>query len=631
MNHSLLPDEVFGFLKTSVDVHSLGIFTISGALRDCGYATQIAPPDVCEATTYLNRLDNYAVLKRWLIQNRINRLSFSYRLDPVEGKEYFLRLFYKLRDDKTFVEDGGFLRGISFAGLPDACEFVKRELGNDFLVFPGDETPIESLTKYGVPSSKFPKDLVNDSEYDSVRWNFATKLIENKEYLLFKKPKIDFREALLGVQGYYANYGKRADSFVERAAFYRKNFSLPVIRAHAGPYNPNYAEAIKEFESWIVELRNEGLLDVLSIGTSQLTQSRFGEDWSGLANGGGVPINSVQEYARVRELASPMLVRTYAGTKNIPYLAEIYEKYLNISWHALSYWWFCKIDGRGDYDLEHNLAEQFETIKYVASTNKPLEPIVPHHFAFRGADDATYAITGYLAARVAKKLGVRYLIQQNMLNTPKHTWGVQDLAKGRVLLRLVRELEDDSFKVYLQSRTGLDYLSPNLEKAKTQLAAVTALMDDIEPLDEGSPDIVHVVSYSEAARLATPSVINESIRITLAALQEYRQARRKGDVPNMAYDPNALERTKELYAETKEAINFLEQKFPDLYTPYRFYRLFKNGYFPTPYLIDDQKEFVAATSYSTAIKNGGVRVVDEKGKVVSTVDRYRKIYDDERD
>jgi len=330
MNYSLLPDEVFGFLKTSVDVHSLGIFTISSVLRDCGYATQIAPPDVCEAVTYLNRLDNYAVLKRWLTQNRINRLSFSYRLDPIEGKDYFCRLFYKLRDDKMFVDDGGFLRGVSFAGLPDACELVKRELGYDFLVFPGDETPVESLTKYGVPSSKFPKELINDSEYDSVRWEFATKLLENKEYLLFKKPSlfkktnVDFREALLGAQGYYADYGKKSDTFVERAAFYRKYFSLPVVRAHAGPYNPNYAEALKEFESWVVELRNEGLLDVLSIGTSQLTQSRFGEDWTGLANGGGVPINTVEEYARVRELASPMLVRTYAGTKNIPYLAEIY-------------------------------------------------------------------------------------------------------------------------------------------------------------------------------------------------------------------------------------------------------------------------------------------------------------------
>jgi len=628
MNLNLLSNEVFGFLKTSVDAHSLGIFTIASVLRDCGYPVFIAPSEVCEAATYLNRLGNFEIVKRWLNENRINRLGFSYRLDPQDGRDYFCRLYYRLRDAEAFVGNGGTLRGVSFAGLPDACELVKRELGQDFLVFPGDETPVESLVKYGVPSSKFPKELVNDSEYDSNRWEFAKELIERKEYLLFKKQTADFREKLLGkdsFDGLYPSYGKESDSFVERADCWRKKYALPVVRAHAGPYNPNREEALREFESWIVELRDANLLDVLSIGSSQLSQSKFGEDWTGLANGGGVPINSELEYARIRKLARPMLVRTYAGTKNIPSLAEIYEKNLNISWHALSFWWFCKLDGRGDYELLQNLKEQFETVRYIASTNKPLEPIVPHHFAFRGCDDVTYVVSGYLAAKASKKLGVRYLIQQNMLNTPKHTWGVQDLAKGRVLLKLVRELEDGNFKVYLQSRAGLDYFSPDLEKAKIQLAAVTALMDDVEPLDAGSPDIVHVVSYSEAARLATPKVINESIKITLSALQEYRRLRLCGKVPNMAYDANVLERTNELYAEAKDAILYLEKRFPDLYTPQRFYQLFKDGFFPVPYLIDDAQEFSKAKAYATAIKNGGIRVVDDNGRVVSTVKRYESL------
>ena len=104
---------------------------------------------------------------------------------------------------------------------------------------------------------------------------------------------------------------------------------------------------------------------------------------------------------------------------------------------------------------------------------------------------------------------------QNMLNTPKYTIGLQDLAKGRTMLRLVRELEDENFSVHLQLRAGLDYFSPDLEKAKIQLACVTALMDDIEPDNENSPEIIHVVSYCEAVRLATPPVIVESIKITM--------------------------------------------------------------------------------------------------------------------
>lgn len=114
-----------------------------------------------------------------------------------------------------------------------------------------------------------------------------------------------------------------------------------------GPYNPNRIEAIKEFISWEKELAATRLLDILSIGSSQLTQSMFGENWDGLPNGGGVPVNSEIEYRMIHEAAAPMLVRTYAGTKNILDMAKMHERTLNIAWHALSFWWFCEIDGRG--------------------------------------------------------------------------------------------------------------------------------------------------------------------------------------------------------------------------------------------------------------------------------------------
>ena len=82
----------------------------------------------------------------------------------------------------------------------------------------------------------------------------------------------------------------------------------------------------------------------------------------------------------------------------------------------------------------------------------------------------------------------------------------------------------------LQPRGGLDYFSPDLDHAKAQLAAVTALMDDIEPHVRTSPHIIHVVSYSEAAELASPEIVNESIQITRHALESYRALRAKGYV-----------------------------------------------------------------------------------------------------
>ncbi len=611
----LSENEIFGFIKPAIDVHTLGLSIISNLLKDCGYTSLIAPHEVNDSVIDIQKLNNYACVKRWILDNRITRLGFSYRLDPVEGCEYFMMLYERLMSDNVMESRGGCLRSIHFAGLPDTCQLVREQTNNQVLVFPGGESPKESLTMMGVPSERLPRSLIEQDEYDSMRWNFASKLIESEKYLNIQ-PQDHYG---------YVTCGQDDDTFIDRVNYAKNKHSLPLIRVHVGPYNPNRLEALKEFNAWVKELADSRLLDVLSIGSSQLTQSNFGEDWDGLANGGGVPINSAVEYAIVKETAKPMLVRTYSGTKNIPHLAQIHEQSLNISWHALSFWWFCDLDGRGKNDLLSNLREHFDAVRYIVATNKPLEPNVPHHFAFRGADDITYIISGYLAAKAAKRLGVKNLILQNMLNTPKYTSGRQDIAKGRAMLRLVKELEDNSFTVYLQSRAGLDYFDPDLERAKVQLASVTALMDDIDPENVDSPEVVHVVSYSEAVRLATPPIIKESIKITLSALKEYRTARIRGVIPNMKYDGDVQIRTEELYQEAKESIGLLESYIPNLYTPEGFYRVFSEGFFPVPYLIDQKREYPAATNYTTALKDGGIRVVDEKGNIIDTVKRYKSI------
>lgn len=608
-------NSVYGFLKPLVDVHTLGISTIANLLKDCGCKAYLASDEVNEALIDINKLNCYGLVKKWIIDNQITKIGFSYRLDPNEGCDYFMRLFYLLKEDKMFVKDGGKVEQIFFAGLPDTCQLISGKTNNEVLVFKGDESPLESLSMLQIPEDKFPKTLFQDNEYDKMIWEFGVKLIASEKY-----------KYILPQDHYgYKSCGLENDTFIDRLTYAKSKHSLPLIRAHVGPYNSDRIEALKEFKSWVLDLADSKLLDVLSIGSSQLTQSNFGEDWEGLANGGGVPINSELEYQMVKESASPMLVRTYAGTKDVVGLAKIHERSLNISWHALSFWWFCDIDGRGKNTVIQNLREHFDAIKYIASTGKPLEPNVPHHFAFRGADDITYIISGFLAAKSAKKMGIKHLILQNMLNTPKYTWGIQDLAKGRTMLKLVRELEDENFHVSLQSRAGLDYFAPDIEKAKVQLAAVTALMDDLEPENIDSPEIIHVVSYSEAVKLATPPIIKESIQITLAALKEYRLLRSQGKIPNMLHDSDVTERVNELYYESKNAIKLLENYIPYLYTPEGLYKVFEEGFFPVPYLMDYKRQYRKATNYITAIKNGGIRVVDEDGKIIDTIDRYKKI------
>lgn len=615
MENKVISNDVFGFIKTKVDAHTMGIYTMANLLRDCGYKVVIANDDIGEAVEQISKINNYSLFKHWILTNAINRISFSYRMDPIDGYKYFMQMYAHLKSDNMLEAQGGPIKEISFAGLPDACELVSQKTNRHILIFPGNESPLESLRMYGVPENVLPKSLVNDNPYDKMRWDFAKELIESDRWKF---------EPVQDHYG-YKECGKNNDSYVARLNYAREKHSLPIIRTHSGPYNENRLEALKEFNSWCQDLAKSKLLDVLSIGSSQLTQSNFGEDWEGKPNGGGIPVNSEIEYQIIKENAAPMLVRTYSGTKNVPELARMHERALNISWHALSFWWFDELDGRGNNTLLENLREHFEAVRYIVTTGKPIEPNVPHHFAFRGADDVTYIVSGYLAAKAIKKMGARHMILQNMLNTPKYTWGVQDLAKGRAMIKLVRELEDDRFKVSLQSRGGLDYFAPDLEEAKIQLAAVTCMMDDLEPNNDNSPEIIHVVNYSEAVRLATPPIIKESIQITLNALHSYRFARKMGLIPDMGQDSDVQYRFENLMYETRQAIRLLEENIPNLYTPEGFERVFREGFLAVPYLMDQHKKWTKATMWKTALKNGGISVVDEDGNIISTEDRYHYI------
>ena len=79
-----------------------------------------------------------------------------------------------------------------------------------------------------------------------------------------------------------------------------------------------------------------------------------------------------------------------------------------------------------------------------------------------------------------------------------------------------------------------------------------------------------------------------------------------------------------MYEEAKSAIDLLEANIPNLYTREGFYKVFTEGFLPVPYLMDQHRKFRKATMWHTAIKNGGIKVVDDEGKVIDTMTRYKK-------
>ncbi|TVR84989.1 MAG: cobalamin-binding protein [Saprospirales bacterium] len=610
---NLLPNDVFGLIRPNVDAHSLGVSTFGKLIQDCGYKVVIGDAGIARAVALIRDANNFSLLKSWIEKNRITRLGFSYRLDPDDARLNFGKVFHLLKESNAFEENGGSIRSLYFAGLPKACQMIHNEYDGRVTVFIGDETPEETLLKVGVPTSKIPNSVLQGSQYDNSRMDFARRVINTDSWRTIKP--FD--------RSGYPEFGKKNDTVVKRIMHSRKKGLPPLMRVHVGPYNPNYVEARKQFQDWLGRLSKSGFLDIVSIGSSQLSQSHFGREWGYLPNGGGVPINSEKDLIDIWNASRPMLVRTYAGTRNIPDLAQIYERTINIAWHALSFWWFCEIDGRGPHSVKYNLEEHFKTLDYIATTEKPFEPNIPHHFAFRGADDYTYVLSGYLAAIAAKKRGVKNFIIQAMLNTPKFTWGIQDLAKARALLFLCKELEEDNFNVFLQPRAGLDYFSPDFDKARMQLAAVSALMDDIDPLNVFSPDIIHVVSYSEAVHLATPKIIDESIQITLAAIRDYRLARKLGKVEDMASNIEVKERTQDILEQVRFTVDFIDKNYHDPYSPQGLYDIFRDGLMPVPYLWERRDEFSNAVKWKTGFENGGVFVLDEDNNVIKPSQRIQ--------
>ncbi len=607
-------NDVIGLIKPQTDAHTLGISNLHQYLEECGIKVVVSNQNISTAIEKISNSNNSAIIKEWIILNKISHIGFSYRLDPQQAFDIFARLVYQLDNDKQFApQSNGCIKNIFFAGLPDACNLVKNKFRNRFKVFGGDETPIETLEKLGVPSHRISNKLKTGSVYDDIRLQFGKNIVEQEEYKTIEPYR----------QLNYPDFGTRKDSLIKRLNAAKKNNRLPLFRTHIGPYLPNKNNAIKLFVSWLKSLAQMGYLDIVSIGSSQLTQSNFGEDWKDKPNGGGVPINSSADFNLLYETSRPMLIRSYSGTKNIMQMASTLENNINIAWHALSLWWFNKLDGRGPLTLKDCLAEHIETIKYVASTNKPFEANVPHHFAFRGADDITYIVSEYISAKLAKNCGIKFFIFQNMLNTPKSTWGIQDLAKTRTILNLLKTLEDNNFQIIYQPRAGLDYFSPNIEKAKAQLAAVTALMTDV---NNDNPEIIHVVNYSEAAYLANPPVVNESIQITQQALKNYPIFKKKNDVYEILKSSDISEREKELFEYSSKLINNIEKTISDLYTPLGLHNLFEKGYFPVPYLWSCRDEYKNAISWNTKVINGSTFLVDCNQQKMSIEKRLEKIH-----
>ncbi len=334
-----------------------------------------------------------------------------------------------------------------------------------------------------------------------------------------------------------------SDFLVERIRQVRERENRPIIRAHIGIA----AGTIEPTVAAIEKLAEAEAFEIVSLAPDQTSQEllakfiRGEEDPSKyLAGQGGAPIRTVEDLQRLKAASQrgnfPM-TRIYTGTDELITLAHLWEDHLNICFPAVPIFFYNELDGRGPISIRDGFDEHFRTIEYWASIGKPLEINDPHQWGLRYASDDMQVTDHVLCAVIALKKGIKNYVMQMMFELPPEISAMDDLAKMKAAYELAAPLNKHfDFRILRQTRSGLPSFPPNLNQAKGHLAFGIYTQLYMQP------DILHVVTHSEAHHEASADDIIESCEIVKQVCWDFA----KGNVPDIWSDPVVMERIKEL-------------------------------------------------------------------------------------
>jgi uncharacterized protein (TIGR01319 family) len=330
-----------------------------------------------------------------------------------------------------------------------------------------------------------------------------------------------------------------ADTLLERVRQVRELENRPIIRAHIGIA----ADSVEPTVRGVEMLAEAGCLEIVSLAPDQPAQEylakfvRGEEDPDNYLKGqGGAPIRTVEDLVRLKEATQrgnyPM-TRIYSGTDELVELAKLYEGAFRMPFPAVPIFFYNELDGRGPISIRDSFDEHFEVMRWWASIDKPVEINDPHQWQLRNSTDDMLVTDHVIAGMVALKTGIRQYVMQMMYDLPPGTSGLNDLAKFRAAYELMEPLTRNfDFHIIKETRGGLSDFPPNLDKAKGHLATSTYWQMYMEP------DIVHVVSFSEAHHEAKAEDVIESCDIVKQVFEDFY----RDDRPDVWADPRLLTR-----------------------------------------------------------------------------------------
>jgi len=387
----------------------------------------------------------------------------------------------------------------------------------------------------------------------------------------------------------------------------------PLLRHHFG------LPTMEASLDGIAKIAEAKALDVISLGIDQDAQENFfhPERQNPRAKGaGGVPVRSEQDYrdlfAASRRGNFP-LMRTYSGTDDFIRLAEMYVETINIAWCAIPLFWFNQMDGRGPIPLQESIQEHQEVMAWYGSRGIPVELNEPHHWGMRDASDVVYVTSGYLSALNAKRMGVWDYIAQMMFNSPAGLSDAMDLARMLAILELIEPLEDETFHIWRQTRTGLLSYPLDDNAARAHLAASIYVQMALKP------HIVHIVGHTEADHAATAEDVIAASRMARQAIENALRGQ-----PDMLCDPKILKRKDHLVAEvqiTLQAIrNLGDGSDAALTDPHTLAEAVRVGILDAPQLKNNP---FAPGAVRTRVLDGACETVDENGKIIDEQTRLQ--------
>jgi len=387
---------------------------------------------------------------------------------------------------------------------------------------------------------------------------------------------------------------------------------FPMLRHHFG------LSSLEASIEGIKKIAESEQVDLISLAPDQNAQEYFFEPDKmnrALDGSGGIPIRTEADLEllwQATQRGNYPRLRIYSGTNHLLEWAELSHRTINNAWGTIPLFWYSVLDGRSSRSVEEALIENMAAIRWYAERGLPVEINEAHHWSLRESSDAIAVADFYIAAYNAKKLGVNTYIAQLMFNTPRLTSAKMDLAKMLAKIELVSELEDKNFICLRQVRAGLTHFSIDMNIAKGQLAASTLLSLAVKP------QIIHVVSFSEADHAAGPDDVIESCQIVRGVLRNAWN-----EFPDMSIDPDVQSRKKYLVQEAKQLIQIIQDRFSSMSAdpisnPICLAQIVKTGLLDAPHLLNNP---AALGKIRTLPINGGYDAINPEGDAISEQQR----------